>query len=69
MEERTVFDAEGADEKFHKYLDSHRGRRIFFICEKGQKSRIEAALPAETRSSVRVIHDSNTKFLLLQADI
>jgi 4-amino-4-deoxy-L-arabinose transferase-like glycosyltransferase len=69
MEERTVFDAEGADEKFHKYLDGHRGRRIFFICEKGQKSRIEAALPAEARSSVRVIHDSNTKFLLLQADI
>ena len=69
MEERTVFDAEGADEKFRKYLASHRGRRLFFICEKGQKPRIEAALPAETRSSVRVIHDSNTKFLLLQADI
>jgi 4-amino-4-deoxy-L-arabinose transferase-like glycosyltransferase len=69
MEERTVFDAEGADEKFHKYVGSHRGRRVFFVCEKGQKSRIEAALPPETRASVRVIHDSNTKFLLLQADI
>jgi hypothetical protein len=69
MDERTVFDAEGADERFHKYIDSHRGRRVFFICEKGQKSRIEGMLPAESRGSVRVIHDSNTKFLLLQAEL
>ncbi|HEY8924700.1 MAG TPA: glycosyltransferase family 39 protein [Polyangia bacterium] len=69
MEERTVFDAEGADEKFSAYLRTHRGHRIFFICDKGQRPRIEARLPAEARPTLRVIHDSNTKFLLLQADI
>jgi hypothetical protein len=69
MEERTVFDAEGADDKFHKYIAAHRGRRIFLLCEKGQKGKVAGLLPAETRASIVVVHDSNTKFLLLQADL
>ena len=69
MEERTVFDAEGADERFNKYIASHRGRRVFFICEKGQRPRIEMLLPQESRPSIRVVHDSNTKFMLLQAEL
>jgi len=69
MEERTVFDAEGADEKFHKYIAAHRGRRVFVLCEKGQKGKVEGMLPPEVRPSVSVIHDSNTKFMLLQAQL
>ena len=69
VEERTVFDAEGADDKFHKYIAAHRGRRVFILCEKGQKGKVEGMLPVEVRPSVTVIHDSNTKFLLLQADL
>jgi hypothetical protein len=69
MEERTVFDMEGSDDKLRAYLTRHRGRRIFFLCEKGQKGHIESLLPPETRGSLRVIHDSNNKFALLQADL
>ena len=69
MEERTVFDADGADEKFRKYVANHRGRRVFVLCDKNQKGKVEGLLPAEVRPSLRVVHDSNTKFLLLQADL
>ncbi|HEY4184062.1 MAG TPA: glycosyltransferase family 39 protein [Polyangia bacterium] len=69
MEERTVFDAEGADEKFHKYIASHRGRRIFLLIEKGQKGKVAGLLPVEVRPSIVVVHESNTKFILLQADL
>jgi len=69
MEERTVFDAEGADEKFRKYIAAHRGKRVFILCEKGQKGKVEGMLPPEVRPTVSVVHDSNTKFLLLQAQL
>ena len=64
-----MFDAEGADERFNKYIATHGGRRVFFICEKGQRGRIESMLPANVRPSIRVVHDSNTKFMLLQAEL
>jgi 4-amino-4-deoxy-L-arabinose transferase-like glycosyltransferase len=69
MEERTVFDAEGADDRLRAYLARHRGRRVFFLSEKGQKAHIESLMPPETRASLHVIHDSNNKFALLQAEL
>jgi 4-amino-4-deoxy-L-arabinose transferase-like glycosyltransferase len=68
-EERTVFDAEGADERFKAYVERHRGRRLFVLCEKGQTGRIEAMLPAETRASFKIVHNANNKFALVQVDL
>ncbi len=67
--ERTVFDQEGADEKLRDYMTQHRGRRLFFLTEKGQRTRLEGLLPSETRSSFRVIDDGNNKFILAQVDL
>ena len=69
MEERTVFDMDGADDKLRAFLGRHRGRRIFFLAEKGQKGHIESLIPQETRGSFQVIHDSNNKFGLYQVDL
>jgi 4-amino-4-deoxy-L-arabinose transferase-like glycosyltransferase len=69
VEERTVFDMEGADDKLRAYLARHRGRRIFFLCEKGQIGHIQGLLPPEARASLHAIHESNNKFALLQAEL
>jgi 4-amino-4-deoxy-L-arabinose transferase-like glycosyltransferase len=69
MEERTVFDQEGADDQLKKWVDHHRGRRAFFIFEQHQQARITGDLPPEARPSFRVIDDSNNKFSLAQADL
>ncbi|MBC8132657.1 MAG: glycosyltransferase family 39 protein, partial [Deltaproteobacteria bacterium] len=67
--ERTVFDQEGADEKLREYMTRHRGRRLFFLIEKGQRGRLEGLIPPDARSSFRVINDGNNKFILGQADL
>ncbi|HXT99367.1 MAG TPA: glycosyltransferase family 39 protein, partial [Polyangia bacterium] len=68
-EERTVFDQEGADEKLKDWMTRHRGRRVFFLYERHQQSRLQAMLPAESRASFHVVHDENNKFSLAQADL
>ncbi len=67
--ERTVFDQEGSDDKLKEYIGKHRGRRLFFMLEKGQKGRVEGLLPAEARSSFQIVHQENNKFILAQADL
>ena len=69
MAERTVFDQDGADEKLKEYMNKHRGRRLFFLMEKGQRSRVEGLVPPETRPSFRVIDDHNNKFIVAQVDL
>jgi 4-amino-4-deoxy-L-arabinose transferase-like glycosyltransferase len=68
-EERTVFDTEGADERLREYLSRNRGRRIFFLMEKGQRSRVTGLMPADTQASFRIVDDRNNKFTLAQADL
>jgi 4-amino-4-deoxy-L-arabinose transferase-like glycosyltransferase len=68
-EERTVFDQEGADEKLKAWMERHRGRRLFFLYERFQQSRLQGLLPAESRGSFRVVHNQNNKFYLGQADL
>jgi len=67
--ERTVFDQEGSDDKLREYMLSHRGRRLFFLTEKGQSGRLQGLLPPEAKPSFRVIDDHNNKFILGQADL
>jgi 4-amino-4-deoxy-L-arabinose transferase-like glycosyltransferase len=69
MSERTVFDQDGADDRLKDYLAHHRGRRTFFLLEKGQRGRLEGLLPSEARPSFQVIDDHNNKFILGQADL
>ena len=69
VEERTVFDMDGADEKLTEYLARHRSRRIFFIFERGRQGRLQSLLPPETRGTFRVIDERNNKFSLAQADL
>lgn len=69
MEERTVFDAQGADERLREYLARHRGRRHFFLYERGQQAHLLSLLPAEARGTFRVIDESNNKFHLAKASL
>ena len=67
--ERTVFDQDGADDRLKDYLGHHRGRRIFFLMEKGQKARVQGLLPSEAQGSFQIVDEGNNKFILAQADI
>jgi 4-amino-4-deoxy-L-arabinose transferase-like glycosyltransferase len=69
MEDRTVFDMEGADEKLQEWVTNHRNRRVFFIYERGRQGRLQSLLPSESRSSFTVIYDTNNKFSVAYADI
>jgi 4-amino-4-deoxy-L-arabinose transferase-like glycosyltransferase len=68
-EEKTVFDMDNADEKLQAWVGSHRGRRVYFIFERGRQSRLQSLLPAETRNSFTVIYDENNKFSVAYAEI
>ena len=50
-------------------MTSHRGRRVYFIFERGRQSRLQSLLPAETRNSFTVIYDENNKFSVAYAEI
>lgn len=67
MEERTVFDQDGADERLKEWLTRHRGHRQFFLYERGQQGRVQSLLPPEARASFRVIDDTNNKFSVAEA--
>jgi 4-amino-4-deoxy-L-arabinose transferase-like glycosyltransferase len=68
-EDRTVFDQDGADDKLKAWLGRHRGRRVFFLVERYQQSRVQGLLPAEARGSYRVVDDQNNKFTLAVAQL
>jgi 4-amino-4-deoxy-L-arabinose transferase-like glycosyltransferase len=69
MEERTVFDMEGADDKLLDWLSRHRHQRAFFLFERGRQAHLQSLLPAETRSSFTVLDERNNKFSLARADL
>ncbi len=69
QEERTVFDMESADEKLKEYLTSHRGRRHYFMFERGRQGRLQSLLPADAQRSFAVIYDTNNKFSVAYADL
>jgi hypothetical protein len=65
-EDRTVFDMDGADDKLKEWINRHRGRRHFFIYERGQHEHIKSLLPPESRDSFRVLDSTNNKFSLAE---
>jgi hypothetical protein len=68
-EERTVFDQDGADEQLKDWVSKHRGRRVFIIYERGRQSHVQQLLPAEKRSTFKVLYEKNNKFSLAQVEI
>jgi hypothetical protein len=70
MEERTVFDfVPEVDDKLREYLSNHRGRRIFFIFERGRQGHLQNMLPADARPSFQVLEERNNKFSLAVAQL
>jgi 4-amino-4-deoxy-L-arabinose transferase-like glycosyltransferase len=69
VEDRTVFDMDGADGKLTEWIGRHRHQRVFFIFERGRQAHLQSLLPAETRASFNVLDEHNNKFSLAQADI
>jgi hypothetical protein len=69
MEDRTVFDQDGADEKLKDWISRNRGHRHFFLFEHGQRGHILQLLPIEAQSSFKVLDETNNKFSVAQADL
>jgi 4-amino-4-deoxy-L-arabinose transferase-like glycosyltransferase len=68
-EDRTVFDQDGADEKLKEWISRHRGRRHFFLFERGQLGHLQQMLPLEAQPTFKVIDETNNKFSVAQADL
>jgi hypothetical protein len=67
MEDRTVFDMDGADEKLQAWIARNRGKRVYFIFERGRQGRLQQLLPPEARGSFKVIYEENNKFSVAYA--
>jgi 4-amino-4-deoxy-L-arabinose transferase-like glycosyltransferase len=68
-EDRTVFDQDNADDDMKNWIANHRGRRVFIIFERGRQSHVQQLLPAETRSTFKVLYEKNNKFSLAEVQI
>lgn len=69
MKERTVFLGDRHAENLKDYLGRHRGQRFFFIVERTRVSQLQGLLPAEARTTFKLVDERNNKFLLAEADI
>jgi hypothetical protein len=68
-EERTVFLGDRNLENMKSWMERHRGRRAFFLLERSRYSTLEGAVPADARPSLKIIDDSNMKFVLASAQL
>jgi 4-amino-4-deoxy-L-arabinose transferase-like glycosyltransferase len=69
MEDRTVFDQEGADDKMKDWISRNRGHRVFFLYERGQQGHLQQLLPVESQKTFTVLDEKNNKFSVAQADL
>ncbi len=67
--EKTVFLGDHNTEKLQAYLNSHRGRRIFFLIERHRLEALRGMLPEPTRASLEIVDDSNNKVYLARAQL
>jgi 4-amino-4-deoxy-L-arabinose transferase-like glycosyltransferase len=68
-DERTVFLGDKNLENMKAWMDRHRGQRAFFLIERARYSNLEGAIPADARKSLKIIDDSNMKFVLASAQL
>jgi 4-amino-4-deoxy-L-arabinose transferase-like glycosyltransferase len=67
--EKTVFLGDRNTEKLQEYLRAHRGRHVFFLIERHRLETLRGVLPAEARSSLEIVDDSNNKVYLARAQL
>jgi hypothetical protein len=67
--ERTVFLGDKNVENLKAWIAKHRGHRAFFIVERSRWSQLQGIVPAETRTSLRIVDESNMKFCLAEVDL
>jgi 4-amino-4-deoxy-L-arabinose transferase-like glycosyltransferase len=67
--EKTVFLGDHHAEKLQAYLNSHRGRRIFFLLERHRLELLRNLLPPESRPSLQVVDESNNKVYMAVAQL
>jgi len=68
-EERTVFDMDGADDKLTEWIGRNRGKRTFFMYERGREARLRSLLPDTARNTFQVLDERNNKFSLAVAQL
>jgi 4-amino-4-deoxy-L-arabinose transferase-like glycosyltransferase len=67
--ERTVFLGDKNVENLKGWIAKHRGRRAFFVVERSRWSQLQGIVPPETKASLKMIDESNMKFVLAQVDL
>jgi 4-amino-4-deoxy-L-arabinose transferase-like glycosyltransferase len=68
-EERTVFLGDRNVENFKEWMAKHRGRPAFILVERNRWSQVEGFVPTDARKSVKIVDDSNMKFVLGKVDL
>jgi 4-amino-4-deoxy-L-arabinose transferase-like glycosyltransferase len=67
--EKTVFLGDKNVEKLQAYVNTHRGRRMFFLIERHRLETLRGLLPESARASLQVVDDSNNKVYLAAAQL
>jgi 4-amino-4-deoxy-L-arabinose transferase-like glycosyltransferase len=62
--ERTIFLGDRNAENLKAWMEHHRGQRAFFLIERARLSTLESMVPPGTKPSLKVVDDSNMKFIL-----
>jgi hypothetical protein len=69
FDQRTVFLGDRNQENLKDYLGRNRGKRVFFIVEKGRWGTLATLIPADARPSLQIIDQENNKFYLASAQL
>jgi 4-amino-4-deoxy-L-arabinose transferase-like glycosyltransferase len=67
--ERTVFLGDRNVEKLQAYLNSHPGRRVFFVVERARYEGLRGVLPEKVRPTLTIVDDTNNKLYLASAQL
>ncbi len=69
QKDKTAFPSDHSEDKLKDYLKNHRGRRMFFVMERGALETVRNLLPAEFRAGFHVVDESNNKIYLAAAEL
>jgi hypothetical protein len=68
-DQRTVFLGDKNLENFKSWMEKHRGQRAFILVERARWASVENAVPPGTKPTLKMVDDSNMKFVLGQVDL
>ena len=68
-EKRTVFLGTRNAEDLQAYLARNPGKRVFFVVEKSRVEKLKTLLADGPRRTLKVLNDTNNKFLLACAQL